>query len=46
MVTRLPWEPQFYVNNSSVLSSIEVLFGVKVSCYGNQVMMAIVVILE
>ena len=56
MVTRLPWEPQFYVNDSSVLSPIEVISGVKLlsmigtshipHCHGNQVMMAIVVILE
>ena len=31
MVTRLPWQPQCYVNNSFVLSTIEVMFGVKLS---------------
>ena len=29
MVTRLPWQPECYVNNSFVLSAIEVIFGVK-----------------
>ena len=27
MVTRLPWQPQCYVNNSFVFSPIEVIFG-------------------
>ena len=31
MVTRLPWQPQCYVNNSFVLSFIEVIFGMKLS---------------
>ena len=31
MVTRLPWQPQCYVNNSFVLSLIEVIFGMKLS---------------
>ena len=30
-VTRLPWQPQHYVNNSFVLSLIEVIFGMKIS---------------
>ena len=29
MVTRLPWQPQCYVNNSFALSPIEVIFGMK-----------------
>ena len=31
MVTKLPWQPQCYVNNSFVLSPIEVIFGMKLS---------------
>ena len=31
MVTRLPWQPQCYVNTSLVLSVIEVIFGMKLS---------------
>ena len=31
MVTWLPWQPQCYVNNSFVLSPIEVIFGMKLS---------------
>ena len=31
MVTRLPWQSQCYVNNSFVLSVIEVIFGMKFS---------------
>ena len=31
MVTRLPWQPQCYVNNSFVLSVIKVIFGTKLS---------------
>ena len=31
MVTRLPWQPQCYVNNSFVLSPIGVIFGMKLS---------------
>ena len=31
MVTRLQWQPQCYVNNSSVLSPIKVTFGMKLS---------------
>ena len=30
-ITRLPWQPQCYVNNSFVLSPIEVIFGMKLS---------------
>ena len=29
--TRLPWQPQCYVNNSFALSLIEVIFGMKLS---------------
>ena len=31
MVLKLPWQPQCYVNNSFVLSLIEVNFGMKLS---------------
>ena len=31
MATRLPWQPQHYVNNSFVLSLVEVIFGMKLS---------------
>ena len=31
MVTRLPWQPEGYVNNSFVLSLIEVISGMKLS---------------
>ena len=31
MVTRLQWQTQCFVNNSSVLSPIEVIFGMKLS---------------
>ena len=30
MVTKLPWQPQLYVNNSFVLSWIESIFGIEV----------------
>ena len=31
MVARLPWQPQCYVDNSFVLSAIEIIFGMKLS---------------
>ena len=31
MVTKLPWQPQCYVNNSLVLSLTGVIFGMKLS---------------
>ena len=31
MVTRLPWQPQCYVNTLFALSLIEVIFGMKLS---------------
>ena len=31
MVNWLPWQPKFHVNNSSVLSPIEVIFGMTLS---------------